>query len=136
MRATEAASPNYPGAPIRYLHTREIDSFYHSTRSISGGSAGKTKVRVTRDQSSNNSTIKSSVMKSRIADMNVYSPKRGFDFRISVSVEEPGKVLYSTLACDAHVLMFCCPLQFLYQLRNLLMNDGKIECHTSIRHSR
>lgn len=94
MRATEASQPGYSGAPIRYLHTKEIDSFYHSTRSIAGGAAGKTKVRVTRDQITNQ--IKQndpsvSVMKSRIADMNVYSPKRGFDFRISVSVEEPGE---------------------------------------------
>ncbi|KAK9897858.1 mRNA triphosphatase CET1 [Cystobasidium minutum MCA 4210] len=92
MRATEAAQPSYQGAPIRYLHTKETDSFYHSTRAIPGGSAGKTKVRVTRDQATGQikaNDPSASVMKSRIADMNVYSPKRGFDFRISVSVEEP-----------------------------------------------
>lgn len=96
MRATEAAQPGYTGAPIRYLHTREIDSFYHSPTSVPGGSAGKTKVRVTKDQATgkiktNDDGTSASVMKSRIADMNIYSPKRGFDFRISVSVEEPGK---------------------------------------------
>ena len=30
------------------------------------------------------------VLKARIADMNVYSPKRIFDFRISISTEIPG----------------------------------------------
>lgn len=107
MRATEAAQPSYQGAPIRYLHTKETDSFYHSTRAIPGGSAGKTKVRVTRDQATGQikaNDPSASVMKSRIADMNVYSPKRGFDFRISVSVEEPGR---SPLAgrCTCGVMM-------------------------------
>lgn len=94
MRATEAAQPGYTGAPIRYLHTKEIDAFYHSSQTISGGAIGKTKVRVTRDQNSGQikNDPKASVRKSRIADMNIYSPKRGFDFRISVSVEEAGEL--------------------------------------------
>lgn len=96
MRATEAAQPGYTGAPIKYLHTKEIDAFYHSTQNVSGGAVGKTKIRVTRDQitgqiKNNDDDTKASVRKSRIADMNIYSPKRGFDFRISVSVEEPGE---------------------------------------------
>jgi len=93
MRATEAQAPGYTGAPIRYLHTREIDAFYNSQQTTAGGAVGKTKVRVTRDQATGQvkNDPKASVRKSRIADMNIYSPKRGFDFRISVSVEEPGR---------------------------------------------
>lgn len=99
MRATEAAQPNYSGAPIRYLHTKEIDAFYpsssipHSGGGNSGNGGGnKARVRVTRDQKTRQvkNDPKACVRKSRISDMNVYSPKRGFDFRISVNVEEPG----------------------------------------------
>ena len=43
-------------------------------------------------------TAKACVEKTRVADMNIFSPKRGFDFRISISVETPG-------GCDS---MLCC----------------------------
>ena len=93
MRATEAAHPTYTGAPIRYVHTREIDSFYPSSNPSKAPGGGRAKIRVTRDEKSGQLKEggKPSIEKSRVADMNVFSPKRGFDFRISISVEEPGK---------------------------------------------
>lgn len=91
MRATEAAAPSYTGAPIRYVHTKEIDSFYPS---YTDSKENRTKIRVTRDENTGQlkGDGKPCIQKSRVADMNIYSPKRGFDFRISISVEEPGEL--------------------------------------------
>lgn len=73
---------NYPNARIRYEHTRLVDTFYNMPASDGGG-----KVRVTRDEKTGQ--IKECVQKVRIADLNVYSPKRRMDWRVSVSVETP-----------------------------------------------
>jgi hypothetical protein len=92
MRVQEAATPGYIGAPIRYAHTKEIDSFYAHA---GGQGKDRTKVRVTRDEKTGQIKAggKACIEKSRVADMNIYSPKRGFDFRISISVEQPGRPL-------------------------------------------
>ncbi|KAG8917385.1 mRNA-capping enzyme subunit beta, partial [Tulasnella sp. 417] len=76
--------PNYPNARIRYEHTRLVDTFYNLPASSGGG-----KVRVTRDEKTGQ--IKECVQKVRIADLNVYSPKRKMDWRVSVSIETPAK---------------------------------------------
>ncbi|KIO25689.1 hypothetical protein M407DRAFT_207941 [Tulasnella calospora MUT 4182] len=76
--------PNYPNARIRYEHMRLVDTFYNMPASSGGG-----KVRVTRDEKTGQ--IKECVQKVRIADLNVYSPKRKMDWRVSVSVETPAK---------------------------------------------
>lgn len=85
MRVEEAAQPSYPHARIRYTHTRELDTF-HSVPAPTGGTR---KVRVTRDQK--DPTKVKAVEKVRVADMNIFSPKRLFDWRISVSLEVPGE---------------------------------------------
>jgi hypothetical protein len=49
---------------------------------------------VTRtEKDKNNPAVppKASVEKQRVADMNIFSPRRDFDFRISISIETPGK---------------------------------------------
>lgn len=115
MRAEEAARPEYTGAPIRYVHTREIDAFYDPGRSSSssshnndssssssgggsggGGGGGRQKIRVTRDERTGQVKAggKACIRKSRVADMNVFSPKRSFDFRISISVEQSGELAH------------------------------------------
>lgn len=76
---------NYPGGKIRYQHTKEIDSFYSNQ-----GDRSK-KVRVTRNKDSGELKAGGSIIKSRVADMNIFSPKRKFDYRISISIEEPGE---------------------------------------------
>ncbi|POY72214.1 hypothetical protein BMF94_4720 [Rhodotorula taiwanensis] len=86
MRVEEAAQPSYPHARIRYTHTRELDTF-HSVPAPAGGTR---KVRVTRDQK--DPTKVKAVEKVRVADMNIFSPKRLFDWRISVSLEVPTPV--------------------------------------------
>lgn len=45
---------------------------------------------MTRDQKNPEKVLRV-VEKTRIADMNIFSPKRLFDWRISVSMEMPGE---------------------------------------------
>jgi polynucleotide 5'-triphosphatase len=78
-RVEEQNTPSYRGARIRYEHSKEID-FFHKLKGQ--------KVRVTREDSEGQKIL-GVITKTRIADMNVFSPKRDFDFRISVNVEEP-----------------------------------------------
>ncbi|KAG0240314.1 CYTH-like domain-containing protein [Mortierella sp. GBAus27b] len=65
---------------ITYQHTREIDQFFERQ--------GK-KARVTRDQKTNEVIPNGIVQKERIADLDIYSPRNTFDYRISVSTEVP-----------------------------------------------
>lgn len=84
-RVEEAAQPAYASARVRYAHTRELDTF-HDVPAHQG--QPRRKVRVTRDQK--DKTKVHAVEKVRVADMNVFSPKRRFDWRVSVSLEMPG----------------------------------------------
>ena len=79
-RVEASASSSYTGSPIRYAHTREVDSFHPLT--------SNRKVRVTRNQKTG--MVERVVEKTRVADMNIMSPKRCFDWRISVSLENQG----------------------------------------------
>ncbi|BGP58549.1 hypothetical protein JCM8202_001213 [Rhodotorula sphaerocarpa] len=87
-RVEECADPSYPRARLRYTHTRELDSFHTVPSDVPGEPA--VKVRVTRDQK-DPSKVRA-VQKVRVADMNIHSPKRLFDFRVSVSLEIPTPV--------------------------------------------
>ena len=80
-RVEASALPTYANAPIRYAHTRETDAFHDI-------GSGK-KVRVTKDGKGG---VVAVVEKHRVADMNIYSPKRRFDWRVSVNVEVPGSL--------------------------------------------
>ncbi|CEQ41028.1 SPOSA6832_02717, partial [Sporobolomyces salmonicolor] len=63
-RVEESATPSYPFAPVRYAHTRELDTFH--TVALAG--QGTAKVRVTTDQK-NKSKVQA-VEKVRVANMN------------------------------------------------------------------
>ncbi|KAF9360165.1 mRNA-capping enzyme subunit beta, partial [Mortierella sp. NVP85] len=65
---------------IRYFHTYEIDQFF---------STSEGKARVTRDQKTNEVIPDGIIRKERIADLDVYSPRNAFDYRISVNIEHP-----------------------------------------------
>ncbi|KAF9169320.1 mRNA-capping enzyme subunit beta [Mortierella sp. AD011] len=65
---------------ILYKHTYEVDQFFQ-------GPGGK--VRVTKDQKTNKVIENGIVKKERIANLDVYSPRNAFDFRVSVNVEIP-----------------------------------------------
>jgi hypothetical protein len=82
---------------MTYKHTYETDTFYelsqsdilqlpHSIRStIQGDRRSKAKVRITTDQRNGNVIAK--IIKARVADIEIYSPRTPFDWRVSVSVE-------------------------------------------------
>ncbi|KAF9925631.1 mRNA-capping enzyme subunit beta [Linnemannia zychae] len=65
---------------VEYKHTYEIDQFYTSQGN---------KTRVTLDQKTRKILPNGIIKKERIADLDIFSPRRPFDYRISVNVEEP-----------------------------------------------
>lgn len=70
------------GGVVRFARERHVDSFYTS-HNPEGPSE---KVRVTRDRAGHHVA---SVVKTRIADLNVHSPGEVFDWRISLNTETP-----------------------------------------------
>jgi len=67
-------------SPLNYAHLRLVDSFYNSD------GRGE-RVRVTRDEKTG--VVQACVQKVRLGNLDVYSPKRAADWRISVNVEIP-----------------------------------------------
>ncbi|KAG0216755.1 mRNA-capping enzyme subunit beta [Mortierella sp. NVP41] len=65
---------------VIYKHTYEIDQFHTS---------GGPKTRVTKDQKTGQVIPNGIVRKDRIADLDIFSPRRPFDYRVSVNVEVP-----------------------------------------------
>ncbi|KAI0366667.1 mRNA capping enzyme [Pilatotrama ljubarskyi] len=74
-------SSAHPSSTLTYQHLHLIDSFYAPE-----GGRGE-KIRVTRDEKTGE--VRECVRKIRLADLNVYSPKRAADWRISVNLEVP-----------------------------------------------
>ncbi|KAJ7600875.1 mRNA triphosphatase CET1 [Mycena floridula] len=70
------------GAQMDYNHLYLVDSFYPGESSHS-----KDKIRVTRDEKTG--TVIESMKKIRLGDLNICSPKRAADWRISVNLEVP-----------------------------------------------
>lgn len=91
-RVEESAQSAYPGSRIKYSHRYEVDEFHNDVPLATPG-GGRRKVRVTRDQKSGKIIDNGSICKERVADMNIFSPKRAFDFRISINLEIPGPSL-------------------------------------------
>ncbi|KIY45200.1 mRNA triphosphatase CET1 [Fistulina hepatica ATCC 64428] len=67
---------------LSYKHLRLIDSFYPSDQP-----GDREKIRVTRDEKTG--SVIESMRKVRLGDLNVYSPKRAADWRVSVNLEIP-----------------------------------------------
>jgi polynucleotide 5'-triphosphatase len=90
---TSSDSPSHPTSPVEYSHLYLIDTFYADTSndpSLTNGDRrlrGGDKIRVTRDEKTN--TVVQCVKKIRLGDLNIYSPKRSADWRISVNLEVP-----------------------------------------------
>jgi len=80
-------SPESPSSqlssPIGYTHLYLQDSFYPSPEGTD-----RDKIRVTRDEKTG--TVLECMRKIRLGDLNVYSPKREADWRVSVNLEVPG----------------------------------------------
>ncbi|CUS09823.1 unnamed protein product [Tuber aestivum] len=80
--------------PMDYVHTRERDTFFELPPDkfqalpniLRSHMRHKPKVRVTFDQTGK---VINKIIKTRIADLNVYSPKTVFDWRVSANIEMP-----------------------------------------------
>ncbi|KAF8236403.1 mRNA capping enzyme [Tricholoma matsutake] len=78
---TTSAQSSHPAAPLGYNHLYLVDSFY-----TSDDQRGE-KMRVTREEKTG--VITQCVRKIRLGNLNIYSPKRAADWRISVNLEVP-----------------------------------------------
>ncbi|KAF3922562.1 hypothetical protein ABW21_db0207778 [Orbilia brochopaga] len=98
------AASEYPAIsasriPLTYKHLRERDSFYELPDEVKDAIPmsvrrfpnyhQRLKLRVTTDQKSGR--VLNKIIKGRIADLNVFSPRTAFDWRISVNMEMPWK---------------------------------------------
>lgn len=79
-----SSEPSHPASPLVYKHFKLIDSFYASDTP-----RDRDKIRVTRDEKTGN--VIEVMKKMRLGDLNIYSPKRAADWRVSVSLEVPGR---------------------------------------------
>ncbi|KAG0165118.1 mRNA-capping enzyme subunit beta [Apophysomyces sp. BC1034] len=71
---------DYKGDRIKYKHTKEVDHFYQ---------VGNAKYRVTTDQKTGQIVPNGIIEKVRVANLNIHSPMRSLDYRISVNIEKP-----------------------------------------------
>lgn len=88
-----------PRIPLTYKHLRERDSFYEIPDDVKDqlpmcvkrvpNYHYRLKLRVTHDQKTGR--VLNKIVKARIADLNIFSPRTAFDWRISVNMEMPWK---------------------------------------------
>lgn len=84
-------------AVIAYSHPHEYDEFYELNEegkrnlppSILHWMNPRHKPRVRRTIDEDSRQVKAQIIKSRIADLEVYNPQSDFDYRISISIESP-----------------------------------------------
>jgi len=81
LKAASAQS-SHPSSPLAYSHKYLLDSFYPPDNQYE-----REKIRVTRDEKTK--AVTECVRKLRLGDLNIYSPKRAADWRISVNLEIP-----------------------------------------------
>lgn len=75
---------SHPTSPLKYTHTFLVDTFYPPD------SSDGNKIRVTRDEKTGE--VKACIKKIRLGNMDIFSPKRSVDWRLSVNLEVPGKL--------------------------------------------
>ncbi|KAF9450561.1 mRNA triphosphatase CET1 [Macrolepiota fuliginosa MF-IS2] len=76
--------PSRPAGPLHHTHQYLKDSFFPPDPN---SSSDREKIRVTRDEKEGKVT--ECIHKIRLGDLNIYSPKRNADWRVSVSLEVP-----------------------------------------------
>ncbi|KAJ3490437.1 hypothetical protein NLI96_g1442 [Meripilus lineatus] len=79
---TTPPQPGFPISPLEYTHLRLVDNFYQTENPRE-----KEKIRVTRDEKTG--TVHACMRKIRLGSLDIYSPKRAVDWRISVNMEVP-----------------------------------------------
>jgi len=77
-----SSEPLHPASPLEYKHFKLVDSSY-----ASDNPRDRDKIRVTREEKSG--MVVEITKKVRLGDLNVYSPKRSADWRVSVNLEVP-----------------------------------------------
>ncbi|KAJ6512158.1 CYTH-like domain-containing protein [Mycena vitilis] len=77
-----SSQPGFPSTPLGYTHLHLVDSFYPTDNPHD-----KEKIRVTRDEKTG--AVIECMRKIRLGDLNIYSPKRPVDWRVSVNLEVP-----------------------------------------------
>ncbi|KAJ2005678.1 mRNA-capping enzyme subunit beta [Coemansia thaxteri] len=77
QRVDETQRADFRGSRIEYKHTKEIDHFYL----VNG-----TRLRVTTDKESGQ--VLAVITKTRIADLNIFSPRTKLDIRITINEEQ------------------------------------------------
>ncbi|KAG2010008.1 hypothetical protein CC2G_012867 [Coprinopsis cinerea AmutBmut pab1-1] len=99
---TSSDSPSHPSTPVTYSHLYLVDSFYASEPLFNGDVRlkGSDKIRVTRDEKTRE--VVQCVKKIRLGDLNVFSPKRNADWRISVNLEVPGEMFMPLVWSGRH----------------------------------
>lgn len=81
-----SSQPGYASStPLDYHHLYLVDTFYPSSETND-----RDKIRVTRDEKTGN--VLECMRKIRLGDLNIHSPKRPADWRISVNLEVPGEL--------------------------------------------
>ena len=81
---------------MSYVHTHECDTFYElsqsgqlslpaSIRAQLNPRHNKAKVRITTNQKTGE--VIARIIKARVADIDIYSPRTAFDWRVSVNLE-------------------------------------------------
>lgn len=88
LNTLKVSPPSTVSTPLNYAHLYLVDSFYSSQADPNSGFGQSDRIRVTRDEKTG--TVTECMRKVRLGDLNIYSPKRAADWRISVSVEIPG----------------------------------------------
>ena len=80
-----SSEPSHPASALEYKHFKLVDSSY-----ASDNPRDRDKIRVTREEKSG--MVVEVTKKVRLGDLNIYSPKRSADWRVSVSLEVPGRL--------------------------------------------
>jgi len=78
----KSCEPSHPSSPLEYKHVKLVDSFY-----APDNPSEREKIRVTREEKTG--TVVEVTKKVRLGDLNIYSPKRAADWRVSISLEVP-----------------------------------------------
>ncbi|KAF8513759.1 CYTH-like domain-containing protein [Gautieria morchelliformis] len=80
---SEPSPADGPRTPLKHNHTRLVDSFYPPPKGL------RERLRVTVDEKTGK--VVQCIRKVRLGDLNIYSPKRNADWRISVNLELPAQ---------------------------------------------
>jgi len=85
-----------PRHPMAYKHTKEWDEYYElkpegkrALQHLAHWINPNHTLKVRRTFEKATGELKASIIKTRVADLDIYSPRDSFDYRLSVSVESP-----------------------------------------------